>query len=205
MAPRTTCPSCRGKRALRRVVYGFPPGPDLEGERNLIFAGCTRGDDDPPYGCSICGAEVWPHGVFSFGDDSRHLRLDSLEWVVHSDRGMSVTAGDGGGLLLGVEDAETLGLMLALESFGDGETLVAWLHQHHLRFDGDAIGPLERFGFSAEGFVASGRGGEVTVPTVSRLLLAMLRGVLGDAPFDLADAVSWLEEHAVTPAVLVPD
>lgn len=201
----TTCPSCGEKRALRRVVYGLPPAGDLEQRRNVIFGGCARGDDDPPYGCSTCGAGVWWHGVFAAGDDSRHLRLGNLEWMVYPDRGMAVADRDGGGLLLGPDDGETLGLVLALELFGEGESLVGWLQQHHLMFVGGAVGTLGRFAFAADGFRAAGPGGEVLVPNTARLLLTMLRGVLGDGPFDLADAVAWLEERALIPAVLAPD
>lgn len=59
------CPGCGSDRVVERV-YGLP-GPELWAASeagDVSLGGCLVGLDDPPLGCSGCGAGVWPDGRF---------------------------------------------------------------------------------------------------------------------------------------------
>lgn len=185
------------------VAYGYP-GPDTRhrAERGeVVLGGCEILWDAEPFGCTACAAGVWWQGVFSRGDGARRLRLGGLEYTVHADGGLTVFDGAGGGLMVSPDEVETLVVTLALESFVEGEGMVAWLRQHHLDVAGDAVGLLDRFGVDDTGFHASGIAADVTVAATDRLLLGLLRGVLGDGAMTPGELGDWLGDRGVVAVV----
>jgi hypothetical protein len=207
MRAKGSCPVCEGEAALRPVRYGLPDTEVRElAERGEVhLGGCVLGDDDAPYHCARCGAAVWWHGVFGRDREERVVRLGGLEWRLHGDGALTVADAGGGGMMLGSEDAEVLLLTLAVEVFADGESLVRWLRRHRLDFAGDAVGALHRFRWDDAGLHVTGVATDVVVLTTGRLLLGLLRDVLGDGRMSLGEAATWLAERGLAAPMVEAD
>ena len=50
-----TCPECKSKSGIRKVMYGLPSGS--RDEQKYVLGGCCVSDNDPTRKCIECGWE----------------------------------------------------------------------------------------------------------------------------------------------------
>ena len=69
-----TCPGCKSKSGIRKVMYGYPDGP--VDEQKYVLGGCCVSDNNPTRKCIECGWE-WEY-VNNMGGHAELLKAVKL-------------------------------------------------------------------------------------------------------------------------------